>query len=176
MPIKGRKDKQTVNSEGKSVQKLIEGVKIRTAKTVTDDRGTVCEMFSIDWNFHPEPLVFAYQVTIRPKVIKGWVVHRSYDDRTFVSRGTIKFVLYDDRPKSPTYKSINIFHFDEYNRALITIPRGVFHALQNVGKDDAYFYNMPTKTYNHASPDKERLPINTKLIPYRFESFDATSG
>jgi dTDP-4-dehydrorhamnose 3,5-epimerase len=169
MPIIGVKDIQTVTPEGELVEKRIEGVNIRYAKTITDDRGTVCEMFSTDWGFHPDPLVFVYQVSIRPGKVKGWVVHRTYDDRAFVSRGTIKFALYDDRPDSPTYKMLNILYFDDHNRALVTIPRGVFHALQNVGTEDAYFYNMPTKGYQHADPDKERLPLNTDKIPYSFK-------
>lgn len=163
------KDHQTVSEEGRLIFDLIDGVKIRYANTIPDDRGTITEIFNPAWGFHKEPLVYVYQVTIRPNKIKGWVVHTTYDDRSFVSRGTIKFVLYDDRKKSSTYKKVNEIYLSEENRALITIPKGVFHALQNVGHDDALFVNMPTKAYNHKNPDKRRLPINTKAIPYRFK-------
>lgn len=168
MPIKGKRDVQTVTPDGESTQKLINGLAIRPAKTIADDRGTICEMYSADWGYHPDPLVYVYQITIRPGAIKGWVVHRTYDDRGFVSRGSIKFVLYDDRKDSPTFGMLNVLYFDEHNRCLITIPRGVFHALQNVGIEDAYFYNMPSATYHHENPDKERLPVDTDKIPYKF--------
>src|SRR5690349_8811114 len=98
------KDAQTVTAEGKSVRKLIDGVRIRPATTHPDDRGTVCEVINPEWKFDDSPLVYTYQVTIRPGKVKGWVVHRKQDDRLFFSFGTSRVVLYDDRPESPTYK------------------------------------------------------------------------
>lgn len=168
MSLIGKKDQQSITQEGKLTQELIEGVKIRMAKTITDDRGTVCEIFNPAWDFHPDPLVFIYQVTIRPGKIKGWVKHTTYDDRSFISKGTIKVVLFDDREDSPTYKKLTVHYFDDHNRGLIIIPKGVIHALQNVGSEDAYFYNMPTKAYNHADPDKYRYPLDSAKIPYTF--------
>jgi dTDP-4-dehydrorhamnose 3,5-epimerase len=141
---------------------------MRKATTISDHRGTVCEIYDTRWNLFKEPVVFVYQVTIRPKQIKGWVVHRNSADRTFVSQGTIKFVLYDDRPESPTYKMLNVHYLSEYERGFISIPAGVFHALENVGETDALFINMPTKGYDHADPDKHRLPLENDVIPYSF--------
>ena len=34
-----------------------------------------------------------------------------------------------------------------------------------VGDVDAYFVNVPTRPYDHARPDKRRLPLDTPLIP-----------
>jgi dTDP-4-dehydrorhamnose 3,5-epimerase len=53
---------------------------------------------------------------------------------------------------------------------LVIIPHGVFHAVQNVGNSDALFFNLPTRPYNHAAPDKYRLPLDPDQIPYRFDS------
>jgi dTDP-4-dehydrorhamnose 3,5-epimerase len=170
MLVQPKKDIQTVTAEGKPTKQLIEGVRIRPATTHPDDRGTVCEVFDPKWAVHEAPLVYVYTATIRPSKIKGWVVHREQDDRLFVSQGTLRFVLFDDRAESPTYKLLNEIFIGEQNRALIIIPRGVYHALQNVGLTDAVFINMPTKAYNHADPDKFRLPITNDLIPYQFTS------
>ena len=52
----------------------------------------------------------------------------------------------------------------------VLIPRGVFHAHQNLGRDDALLVSMPTRAYDHVNPDVWRLPIDTDQIPYRFES------
>ena len=30
--------------------------------------------------------------------------------------------------------------------------------------------NFPTMPYDHSSPDKYRLPLNTDKIPYKFEN------
>jgi dTDP-4-dehydrorhamnose 3,5-epimerase len=163
------KDVQTVTAGGDLVAPLIEGVRIRRAITHPDARGTVCEVYNPAWGIHEAPLVYVYQTTIRPHRIKGWVLHREQDDRLFFSLGTVKIVLYDDRPGSPTHKMLNEIHLGEHNRGLITIPRGVYHALENVGETDVLFINMPTRPYKHADPDKYRLPLDTDLIPYRFD-------
>jgi dTDP-4-dehydrorhamnose 3,5-epimerase len=165
-----KKDAQTVTPEGEPVVPFIDGVHIRPARTLPDDRGTVCEIFNPAWGFDDYPLVYIYQITIRPDKVKGWVVHYESDDRLFISQGILKIVLYDDRAESPTYQALNEIYLGEHNRAMLRIPRGVFHAIQNVGHTDALFINMPTSPYNHAYPDKYRLPLDTDLIPYRFEN------
>jgi dTDP-4-dehydrorhamnose 3,5-epimerase len=164
-----RPDEQTVNPDGEPVASRIAGVNVRSAVTHPDERGEVCEIYNPAWGFHEEPLVYVYQICIRPHRIKGWVVHREQDDRVFVSLGTVKIVLYDDRDGSPTRHLINEIYLGERKRGLITIPKGVFHAIQNVGDTDAILVNLPTRPYNHAQPDKLRLPLDTDQIPYRFE-------
>jgi dTDP-4-dehydrorhamnose 3,5-epimerase len=114
-------------------------------------------------------MVYAYQSMVRPGKVKGWIVHRLQDDRLFVSLGTLRIVLYDARDGSPTQGRINEIFLGERNRAMIIIPRGVYHAVQNVGDTDAYFVNLPTRAYDHANPDKYRLPLDSDLIPYRFD-------
>lgn len=164
-----KKDRQTVTPDGKSVLPLIHDVRIRSAVTHPDERGTICEIYNPAWNFSDTPVVYVYQVTVRPGRIKGWVVHYQQDDRVFVSQGVLKIVMYDPREESPTHGMLNELCISEHNRGLLFIPRGVYHALQNVGTTDAMFINMPTRAYSHADPDKYRLPLNNDLIPYRFD-------
>lgn len=169
MTIAPKKDCQTVTSEGTSLRPLIHDVRIRPAVTHPDERGSICEIYNPAWNFADGPLVYVYQVTVRPGRVKGWVIHYQQDDRVFLSQGTLKIVLYDARRESPTHGMLNELCISEHNRGLLFIPRGVYHILQNVGTTDALFINMPTRPYNHADPDKYRLPLNNDLIPYRFE-------
>jgi dTDP-4-dehydrorhamnose 3,5-epimerase len=61
-------------------------------------------------------------------------------------------------------------YLSEYNRRMMIIPRGVWHADRNVGIKDCLVVNFPTIQYNHASPDKYRLPLDTDLIPYKFDN------
>jgi dTDP-4-dehydrorhamnose 3,5-epimerase len=169
MGLSGKRDPQTVTPEGKSLKRLIDGVKLRPAITHPDDRGSLCEIFSSQWAIDDGPVCYVYMAMLRPHKIKGWVVHREQDDRLFVTHGTVRFVLYDDRPESPTHKMISELFIGEQNRTLVCVPKGVYHALQNVGDTDATFINVPTKPYNHANPDKFRLPLVNDLIPYRFD-------
>ena len=164
-----KQDVQTVTPEGASVQRLIEGVKILPAVTHPDERGTLCEISSLALKAHPAPIVYVYQFTIRPGKVKGWHIHHLHDDRIFISQGTVKVVLYDNRPGSPTYQMINEIYRADYHRTLMVIPAYVFHAHHNVGQTEALFISMPTRIYNHESPDVYRLPLDNNTIPYRFE-------
>lgn len=161
-------DSPTVTAEGARLQALLDGVRIRPAVTQIDERGSLCEMYSEEWGFTEEPLVYAYETRIRPGRIKGWVLHLEQDDRLFFSSGDAKVVLYDGRPESPTFGRLNVHCFGEANRGLLRIPAGVYHAVQNIGLGDLTFVNMPTRAYRHEGPDKYRLPLDTPEIPYRF--------
>ena len=169
MNVEPKQDIQTVTSDGQPVERLIEGVVILPAVTHADERGTLCEISPLALAAQPSPMVYVYQFTIRPGKVKGWHVHHLHDDRIFISSGTVKVVLYDSRPESPTYQMVNEIYRTEHHRTLMTIPAYVFHAHQNVGITDALFVSMPTRPYNHASPDVYRLPLDTDEIPYRFE-------
>lgn len=165
-----KQDRQTTTPHGEPIIDLIDGVRIRSVTTLADERGMLCEIFNPAWEFHPAPLAYVYQFTIRPGKIKGWHSHRLHDDRIFISCGQVKVVLYDDRPNSPTYRRINEIYRTEYDRTLMIIPAFVFHAHQNIGSGDALFISIPSKAYNHTSPDVYRLPLDTDYIPYRFEA------
>jgi len=162
-------DRQTVTPEGVRIEPRIAGVAVRPATTHVDERGELCEIFNPAWKLHEAPLVYAYQSMVRPRKVKGWMVHQLQDDRLFVSLGTLRIVLYDAREGSPTKGMLNEIFISERNRAMVIIPSGVYHAVQNVGESDAYFINLPTRAYDHAHPDKYRLPLDTDLIPFRFD-------
>lgn len=103
-------------------------------------------------------------------MIKGWGLHKLHEDRYLLIFGEIEVVLYDERPDSPTTGLVSTVYLSEYNRRLMNIPSGVWHASRNVGQKDAIIVNFPTKCYDHSNPDKYRLPIDTDRIPYKFEN------
>ena len=163
-----RRDRQMVTSQGEPVQRMTHGVSFRPVTTHADARGNLFEMFDPRWNWHPEPFAFAYCFTLRPNVVKGWNIHREHEDRYFVLQGEMKLVLYDTRPGSPTFGEICEIVLSEFNRGIVNVPKDVWHADQNIGGKDVFAVNFPTKAYDHANPDKYRLPIDTPLIPYSF--------
>ncbi|MBY0526687.1 MAG: dTDP-4-dehydrorhamnose 3,5-epimerase family protein [Gemmataceae bacterium] len=167
--LRPTKDVQTVGPDGKPIASLIHGVVVRPATTQADERGTLCEIYDPVWGVHEAPLVYVYQFTIRPGKVKGWHVHHLHDDRIFLSQGSVKVVLYDDRPNSPSYRMVNEIYRTDQQRTVMTIPAFVYHAHQNIGTTDALFISMPTRRYNHADPDVYRLPLDGDDIPYQFE-------
>jgi len=169
MPEDLVQDPPSVNAAGEPLVRLPDGVAFRPAPTQVDRRGTVCEMFDPRWQWHPEPLAFVYMFTVRPRMVKGWGLHQLHEDRYFVLLGEIEVVLYDVRPDSPTRGQVSSIVLSEYNRGLVNIPAGIWHANRNLGNKDAVVVNFPTKPYDHANPDKYRLPLDTDQIPYKFE-------
>lgn len=163
------KSKQSVTSSGERINQLIDGVLVRPQVTQQDHRGTLTEIYSPFWKFDDIPLVYSYVVTTRPGMVKGWAVHRSQLDRYFFYSGSLKLVLYDSRENSPTYKAINVLYFSETNRSLVSVPPGVYHAVENVGTHEGVMINFPSEPYCHEDPDKYTLPLANDVIPYRFD-------
>jgi dTDP-4-dehydrorhamnose 3,5-epimerase len=162
------RDVATVTPEGQPLQGLIEGVSFRELPTHIDERGSVVELYDPNWQWHPEPLVFAYSFTIRPGFVKGWNLHQEHEDRYVVLQGELQLTLYDPRPESPTFGHVNKIVSTHYNRRVVTFPKNVWHADYNLGSSDGLVVNFPTRPYNHANPDKYRLPLDTPLIPFSF--------
>lgn len=164
--VEPEKDKQSVDAKWRHVSEHIDGVVTKELTTLPDHRGTVCEIYRPEWGIHPDPLVFVYQITIRPGQVKGWQKHLKQDDRLFISSGTVQVVLYDDREDSATSGMVNELFFGEHNRALFVIPAGVYHAIKNVDHKDAVLINVPTRSYDYEDPDKYRLPLENDTIPF----------
>jgi dTDP-4-dehydrorhamnose 3,5-epimerase len=163
-----RKDPQLATQDQGPIKELIDGVRVRAARTIPDHRGSICVMLDPRWEVDEMPIVYTYWVTIRPGAVKGWILHETYDDRLFLASGAVRWVLYDDREGSATRGRLNEFFFDAHNRSLLRIPRGVWHAVQNVGSSDSVMVNHPTEPYDYENPDKTRLPIDTDRIPFTF--------
>ncbi len=114
--------------------------------------------------------MFAYTFSIRPGVVKGWNLHRSHEDRYVVIAGVMELVLFDPRPDSSTCGEVCRIVMTGNQRSIVNVPRNVWHADHNIGTTDAVIVNFPTIPYDHANPDKYRLPIGTPLIPFSFGS------
>jgi dTDP-4-dehydrorhamnose 3,5-epimerase len=165
------KDRQTVTPEGKSVDSLVEGVTFRDVSTYSDARGSVAELFDLRWEWHRDPLVFAYSFTIRPGYAKGWNLHKLHEDRYCLIEGEMDLILYDVRPDSPTRGLVSRIVLSEHHRRLVNVPKFVWHVDVNIGTRDCRVINFPTTAYDHADPDKYRLPLDTPLIPYSLTGY-----
>lgn len=165
MPIE--RELQTVTPAGERLMRLPAGVLVRDLITHTDERGTVCELYDERWGVSPDPLVFAYMFTIRTGMSKGWAIHHEHDDRYAFLIGELELAFYDAREESPTAGEEFRLVVSELHRKLVTIPRGVWHAERNIGAVDARVVNFPTSPYNHTSPDKCKLPLDTRELPVR---------
>jgi dTDP-4-dehydrorhamnose 3,5-epimerase len=147
---------------------LISGVVVTDLTPHADERGSLCELLTTR-DGPIEPLVHVYQVSAAPRSVRAWVYHKHQHDRLAFTNGTFEVVLYDLRPGSPTLNHLNVFRLGAARPASVRIPPCVVHGVRNAGAEWATFVNMPTRPYDHASPDKCRIGHDDARMPYRFE-------
>ena len=141
-----KKDAQTVDSAWQSIKPRIHGVEIKFLPTIPDDRGTLCEVFRPAWGLHPDPLIYVYQVTIRPGQIKGWVKHVKQDDRIFVSMGLEAAHLTEERllirsvfavgvmAHTALLGTIRALDRGRHHPSFLTIPNDLLRNMSKIGR------------------------------------------
>jgi dTDP-4-dehydrorhamnose 3,5-epimerase len=164
------KDSVSITSDWNSLAEPIEGVRIREVKNVLKGNGDVlCEIFRRDWLLDEGVVDQVFQSVMNPGSISAWHVHVHTTDRLFVSHGTLRIVLYDAREGSESYQRVSEHRFGALRPALLVIPPGVWHGVQNISSEPALLLNLVDSAYCYDDPDHWRLPLDTDKIPYRFE-------
>ena len=160
---------KTVFTEGGIIVRgskgLIEGVAVRIAKVVPDERGRLGEILRADDPWF-EKFGQVYFTTTYPGVVKAWHYHKKQTDHFYVVKGMVKAAMYDGRKNSPTYGVVNQVYLGEHCPALLRIPPGVLHGWMCVGKKEAYIVNVTTEVYNYEKPDEFRVDPHGNDIPY----------
>jgi dTDP-4-dehydrorhamnose 3,5-epimerase len=148
-----------------SASSLIDGVAVRRAKVLCDERGRLGEIMRADDPWF-EKFGQIYFTTTYPHVVKAWHFHKRQTDHFYVLKGTVKIVLYDDRKESVTCGVVNEVYLGEQSPGLLRIPPGVQHGWMCVGQVEAYVVNLVSEMYDYASPDEFRTPPHENTIPY----------
>jgi dTDP-4-dehydrorhamnose 3,5-epimerase len=126
----------------------IDGVIWKPLKKYHDPRGWLCELFRHDdvpEEYHP---VMGYISATEPGVARGPHEHVDQADYfCFLGPSNFKVYLWDNRPKSKTYrtKQTDVVGIDK--PMLLIIPAGVAHAYKNVGKESGIVFNCPNRLY-----------------------------
>ncbi len=144
---------------------LIDGVAVRRAKVLGDERGRLGEIMRADDPWF-EKFGQVYFTTTYPGVVKAWHYHKKQTDHFYVVKGTVKIALYDQREGSPTYGVVNELYLGEHCPGLLRIPPGVLHGWMCVSEIEAYIVNVVSEMYNYADPDEFRTDPHENDIPY----------
>jgi len=148
---------------------MIAGVRIKPLRQILDERGKIMHMLRSD---DPEFEQFGeiYFSMVYPGVIKGWHLHTRMTLNYAVPSGTIKLVLYDDRPDAATRGELMEIVTGPENYSLITIPPGVWNGFKGVGVTPALVANCSTIPHD---PDEIRrmdpLHPTSPAIPYQWD-------
>jgi dTDP-4-dehydrorhamnose 3,5-epimerase len=162
------KDRQSITSGWVPLMKTIEGVRIREVKNVTKNTGVLTEVFRADWALDEGVVQQVFQVALVPGGLSAWHAHQHSTDRLFVSQGLVKIVLFDARESSPSRGCVNELRFGSQRPALVVVPPGVWHGVQNIGAETGLLVNLVDRAYRYEDPDHWRLPPDTPKIPYSF--------
>lgn len=126
-------------------------------KVNVDDRGYLIEIVHATDPFLKK-FGQVYLVGNRTKgIIRAYHKHDMLWDYFFISHGSAKFILVDDRLGSPTYRHMNIFILSERNPAVLVVPAGVYHGWMSL-EDDTQMVSTGSELYNKEKPDEVRIP------------------
>lgn len=142
---------------------MIKGVQVKPLRQIFDERGKVMHMLKVG---DPEFQQFGeiYFSCVNPGAIKAWHIHKEMTLNYAVPHGHIKFVLYDNRPESPTHGEIQELFLGPDNYCLVTVPPMVWNGFKGMGAEVAIVANCATIPH---SPDEidRRDPFDSS-IPY----------
>lgn len=145
---------------------MIDGVKITPLKQILDERGKIMHMLRCD----AEPFQGfgeIYFSCVHPGAIKGWHIHKEMVLNYAVPHGNIKFVLYDDRPDSPTRGELQEVFLGPDNYCLVTVPPMVWNGFKGIGQEMAIVANC--SSIPHRADEIDRMDPFDSRIPYNWE-------
>jgi len=145
---------------------MIDGVTLRPLRTIPDDRGPVRHMLRADW---PEFTGFGevYFSYIEHQAVKAWRKHTQMTMQLAVPVGTVKIVLYDDRPTRSTYKKIAEHQIGTDRGAeylLLTIPPGIWSGFKGISETSSLVVNCAS--IPHDPDEASSAPMDSPEIPY----------
>ncbi len=139
---------------------MIEGVQNVNLVARVDDRGYLIEIVRATDPFFTKFGQVYLVGNFAKDVVRAFHKHVELWDLFFISHGSAKFVLVDDRATSPTHKEMNTLVVSARNPALIVVPPGVFHGWMSL-EDDTQMISTATEVYQRERPDEVRVPPDT---------------
>jgi len=142
---------------------MIDGVILTPLKQIFDERGKVMHMLREDSPVFSRFGEIYFSCT-HPGVVKAWHLHKEMTLNYAVIHGEIKFVLFDDRPDSPTCGEIQELFISPENYMLVTVPPLIWNGFKSVGASASIVANC--STLSHRADEIVRHSPNDPYIPY----------
>lgn len=125
---------------------MIKDVVIKELPKHEDDRGYLRECYRRDEGGHIPQMM--YMSETKPGIARGPHEHEFQTDFfIFFGPGDFELYLWDNRPKSNTYKEHVKVIVGESNPVSVEVPPGVIHGYKNVGTIPAVSINIPDSLY-----------------------------
>lgn len=111
---------------------MISGVVVTPLKRIANEKGDIYHAMKCSEDSFSS-FGEAYFSSIHLGDVKGWKKHTQMILNLVVPVGSIKFVMYDDRPESITYKAFYEVILSKDNYCRLTVPPHVWLSFQGVG-------------------------------------------
>lgn len=141
----------------------IDGVGLVPLGVFTDERGAVRHMLrESDPHFvRFGEIYFSY---VHGGVTKAWKRHRTVTASYACVWGAVRFVLFDDRPGSPSRGAVDEVVIGPSAHHLLVVPPGVWNGFHGEGDAMSVVASCATEPYD---PDEfARVPPHDASIPY----------
>ena len=135
----------------------IQGVRIVPLVARVDDRGYLIEILRAPDDHFTQFGQVDLVGDLKAGTIRAFHKHEKLWHWFFISHGSAKFVLRDDRTDSPTYGRMTNIVTGERNPALVVVPPGVYHGWMALS-DDTQLISTASDVYNRDKPDDVRIP------------------
>lgn len=142
---------------------VIEEVRLTPLRIISGDSGVVMHALKQhESSFHG--FGEAYFSTIEKQAVKGWKKHKRMVLNLIVPAGAIRFVLYDDRPTSKSFQTIQELMLSKDNYQRLTVPPGIWMAFQGISDGLNMLLNIAS--IPHDPTEADSLPVQNELIPF----------
>jgi dTDP-4-dehydrorhamnose 3,5-epimerase len=145
---------------------VIEGVVITPLEQIFDERGKVMHMLRKDSPVFKEFGEIYFSCTY-PGAIKAWHLHKKMTLNYAAIHGSIKCVLFDNRPGSKTSGRVEEYFLSPENYSLVTVPPLIWNGWKGVGNEISIVANCATLP--HDKNEIQRIPASDKSIPYDWQ-------
>jgi dTDP-4-dehydrorhamnose 3,5-epimerase len=143
---------------------LIDGVRVRDLREVSDDRGSIQHMVRADdADFFSRFGEIYFSIT-NPGVVKAWHRQRIQTNLLSCISGVLQLALYDGREGSPTRGALQLIDFGDAARKLVRVPPGVTYGWRNPGERPAILANCAS--HAHDPSQVEKIDPASGLVPH----------
>lgn len=136
---------------------MIHDIKLIPLKRIPNPAGDVCHILRTDSPYFKK-FGEVYCSFVNPFSVKAWKRHKLMTQNFAVPIGKILFVLYDDRPDSPTRNTIDKYIIGEDNYQLLIIPPMVWYGFKGLSVNPSLIINCAD--IPHDPSESEKIDYN----------------
>jgi len=125
----------------------VKGVEFQPLSQIRDERGAVLHMLRADAPWF-EKFGEVYFSVVNAGAIKAWKRHQKMVQNIAIPIGTIRLVVFDDRPASETKNAVQVIDTGERHYGLVRIPPMVWYGFQGLAAPLSLIANCSTMPHD----------------------------